>query len=70
MTTMAEVWRDAMYEGAREMWPDLTPRQYGDATRAWISRQPKGLALSLRDVAVGLEQELRDRYGPPGQAAP
>ncbi len=60
---MLEMLRDAMYEGAQAMWPDLTPQQFGDAARAWIARQQG--PLSIREVAEGLEQELRDRYGPP-----
>lgn len=57
------MWRDLMYDGARQMWPGLTPQQFGDAARAWIARQSG--TLSIQQVAVGLEQELARRHGQP-----
>lgn len=61
--TILEVWRDAMYEGATRMWPSLAPEQFGDAARTWIARQEG--ALTLQQVALGVEMELRSRFGPP-----
>jgi hypothetical protein len=67
MSSMAEVFRDAFYETAQRMWPGLTAQQFGDAARAWLSRQHRPLSLS--DVAVGIEDELTALYGPAGEAA-
>jgi hypothetical protein len=65
MSTVAEVWRDAMYEAAKALWPDLTPHEFGEAARAWLARQSG--TLSVQAVATGIEQELTARYGPPRQ---
>jgi hypothetical protein len=62
--------RDEMYQGARALWPGLTPQQFGDAARAWVDRQPANANLSIRQVAEGLEQELRDRHGPSIEESP
>ena len=62
--SITEVFREAFYEAAQQCWPGLTPAQFGDASRAWLSRQESS-SLTLMQVAIGVEGELRDRYGPP-----
>jgi hypothetical protein len=63
MTALTD-WADALYLGARSMWPDLTPAQFREAAEAFLDRHP-GEALSILDTANGVEAELRVRYGDP-----
>jgi hypothetical protein len=56
-------WADALYLGARTMWPDLTRGQFTAATYAFLARQ-RG-QLRIVDLANGIEAELWARYGDP-----
>jgi hypothetical protein len=56
-------WADALYLGARTMWPDLTPEQFREAADAWLARQRQ--VVGIVDTANGVEAELRARYGDP-----
>jgi hypothetical protein len=62
MTPLTD-WADALYLGARTMWPDLTPAQFHEAADAWLARQRQ--VVGIVDTANGVEAELRVRYGNP-----
>lgn len=66
MTTPLTDWGDALYLGAVTLWPDLTPDQFYAAANAFLDRHPDA-TLSLRDIANGVEGELRTRFGDPAK---
>jgi hypothetical protein len=60
-----QMWLNEMYQGAVTMWPDLTRERFREAGLAWLASQRGGGNLTIQQVALGVEQELRARYGDP-----
>jgi hypothetical protein len=56
---------EAMFEGAKSLWPDLTREQFTEAGNALFEEQPSQEGWSIREVNDGLMSELTKRYGPP-----
>ena len=60
-----EMIRDALYAGACVYWPDLTPKQYGDAARAAVASFDPSGSISLGELEKAIRGELISRYGAP-----
>jgi hypothetical protein len=60
-----QMWLNEMYQGAVAMWPNLSREQFRDAGLDWMARQHGGGNLTVQQVALGVEQELRARFGDP-----
>jgi hypothetical protein len=58
-------WADALYLGARTMWPDLTRAEFREAATAFLARAHGRVPLGIVETANGVEAELRARYGDP-----
>jgi hypothetical protein len=59
-------WVDALYLGARALWPDLTYDQFVEAAQVWMDHQPTDQPRIV-DAASGIEAVLRVRYGAPAE---
>jgi hypothetical protein len=58
------IWEILIYECAKQMWPKLTPEQFGEASHALVESHALDDDFSISTMLRIIGEELTKRHGP------